>query len=93
MILHTFLKSLGDTASAVADTLKSKGIRGRRGSRCHCPIAIAIYENCSLRVRISSHAVNSDDSDGLRLACLLDYPAVHDFICRFDNGYYPGLEW
>lgn len=100
--IEALLAGLGDTADAVADSLRAKGIKGNRDDGCECPVANLIYAEVE-----ESHGGNWSDSAGgwfVSGAYIrtpdgdIDPPrAVTEFIEAFDNGsgdiWSEGHEW
>lgn len=101
MKLSDYLKSLGNTADEVAESLRRQGIKGIKASTCKCPILNAIYTAIpdywsGLRIvngskygdHWSYYASLDDDQ-----ICDPTLPQpVMDFIGKFDEGGYPDLE-
>lgn len=80
------LATLGDTEDAVAEHLRTLGIRGvpREGKKC--PIYNFLCANGVPVYRVDSSYIDFDDG-------WLDSPtAVCDFIDAFDGGAFPELE-
>lgn len=96
-----YLKSLGDTAEQVAESLRSHGVKGVVASKCHCPILNAIYKACPdywSGLEIVNGSKNGDHwyytatlDDAQIMDPDLPQP-VMDFIGEFDSGKYPDLE-
>lgn len=102
MKITDYLASLGDTPEEVAESLRKQGVKGKKKSKCHCPILNGIYQACpdywpGLRIVNGSKLSNGswsyyatlDDSQIMnpRLP-----QSVMDFIGAFDAGEYPDLE-
>jgi hypothetical protein len=82
------LNDLGDTSAQVAQTLRTKGIKGRAVGARSCPIfnylKILSYRSAGVTQNYIA------DEEGLPLVGTT--PAVHHFIADFDRGLYPDLE-
>jgi hypothetical protein len=88
-----YLRSLGDTPDAIADTLAQLGVRGEPDDPFACPLVVALTDHSGLG--IDEVSVTQDGIEwGYRgayewaptpLACAA-------FIARFDEGHYPDLE-
>ncbi len=106
MRLNEYLKSLGNTADEVADSLRQQGVKGIKESHCHCPILNAIYKAIpdywpGLRIVNGSKRVWVDKKEhwsycATLSSCQIIDPTlpqpVMDFIGEFDHGKYPDLE-
>lgn len=87
------LAHLGYTARQIAKTLVAAGIRGRRQSMGHDPVANYLRRHGYTPVAIF---VN-ETGDGLTINAgvwvdIAAPPAVVEFVRGFDDGEYPGLE-
>lgn len=87
------LAYLGFTARQIAKTLVELGIKGRRQSMGHDPIANYLRRHGYTPVAIF---VN-ETGDGLTINAgvwvdIAAPPAVAEFVRSFDDGDYPGLE-
>lgn len=87
-----FMESLGDSSSAVAESLRVLSVKGFTDGRgCMCPIAVAINIHAKgwggIRVSSNGYASYND--------CQIMDPqstqAVKDFVKDFDSGVYPDL--
>lgn len=102
MLVSEYLKSLGETPDAVAASLRAQGIKGKKGSRCLCPILNGIYKACPDYWSGLQIVNGSKDKDGnwhycatLNDAQIMDPhlpQPVMNFIGNFDEGKYPDLE-
>lgn len=88
------LTALGDTAPAVAVSLKAAGITGRHGSATSCPIANYLIGQADLSLdRAYVGCLTVQFRIGSLLAHL-DTPAgPSEFIKAFDRGEYADLEY
>jgi hypothetical protein len=88
------LQLLGGTSDSIAATLKEKGIKGKRGSSCNCPIANYLRKQGFVGVSVSrweiDAAVGEWGVDALTVTTHTSNP-IHFFINRFDDGNYPEL--
>lgn len=80
------LEGLGGTADEVAAALAARGVTGRRGESCRCPIAALLSRESGVAVTVGVATVSSDGRP-----CELP-PACREFVRRFDLGMYPSLE-
>lgn len=89
------LQSLGHTASQVAQSLYSRGIKGRRRSTCDCPVANMITRLGVTTVQVSRvHAVYVIPGVFPMPVLSVRLPSVvGDFVKNFDAGDYPDLEY
>jgi hypothetical protein len=101
MRIGDYLKSLGNTADEVAESLREQGIKGVKLSKCHCPILNAIYKACpdywsGLRIvngnKCGDHWHYSASLDDCQIMDPSLPQPVMDFIGEFDSGKYPDLE-
>lgn len=101
MRVSDYLKSLGDTAAEVAESLRQQGMKGLRGSSCKCPIINAIYKACpdywsGLRIvngrKVGDHWYYHADLNDAQIMDPTLTQAVMDFVGEFDGGKYPDLE-
>jgi hypothetical protein len=77
------------TGDDVADHLRSKGIKGKRGILETCPLAEFAISCGAKEVQVDNQGVSFLSAIGpLRHAS----SAVQEFVVRFDNGDYPDLE-
>lgn len=91
--IEVMLAGLGDTADAVADSLRAKGITGLRDNGCNCPIARLIQDEVPEAAR---PAAEWDDQTGMWFVGLAHIrtpagdidvsPPIAEFIEVFDNG-------
>lgn len=90
MNVEQAIAALGDDVNSVVKTLQEKGIRGKRGSSCDCPIA-RYLQACGLE-EASVCATRAFDvgmgEDGVYLLP----PHVQQFIGMFDQQRFPQLE-
>ncbi len=102
MEINEYLSSLGNSADEVAEALRKQGVKGKRGSKCSCPILKGIYKACPnywTGLEIRSGQVRDDGSwyyhaslnDSQIVDPTLPQP-VMNFIGGFDSGKYPDLE-
>jgi hypothetical protein len=100
MRISDCLKSLGNTADEVAESLRKQGIKGIVASSCHCPILNAIYTACpdywsGLRIINGSKHGDHWSYTATLNDCQITDPTlpqpVMDFIGEFDSGKYPDL--
>jgi hypothetical protein len=82
------LNDLGDTSAQVAQTLRTKGIKGRAVGGRSCPIFKYLKSFGYHGAGVTRDRVT--DEKGNTLAGTT--PAVHNFISDFDQGLYPDLE-
>lgn len=87
------LARLGDTAAAVAASLRAAGAVGPRGSHVFCPLAVYLYRVTGSCLQVDNNQVwlvdeNGDMSNANRI--WLPY-GVREFVVAFDNGYYSEL--
>jgi hypothetical protein len=86
-----FVKSLGSTADEVAESLRRLGVKGRRRSRCECPIAVAVNKHApgwgGIRVSGSGYLSYND----VQIMDPQTTSAVQAFVRAFDDGSYPYL--
>lgn len=104
MKISDYLKSLGNTSDEVAMSLRAQGIKGKRTSKCHCPVLNGIYRACPdywSGLEIFGGAPDSKiGSKHHYYATLQDSQimdpqlpqAVQNFIGDFDLGKYPDME-
>lgn len=86
--LEAFLASLGASADEVADTLRSKGVRGLPCAPGACPIARAIERDLGSPGRCGvSHAWTEDREDSVAMP-----EPVAEFVKAFDRGRYADLQ-
>lgn len=81
------LEDLGGGPDQVADSLRKRGIRGRIGDPCRCPLARYLESEWFPGARVGMNRISWDTSD-------FDdgYPqAAHRFRRLFDAGEYPDL--
>ena len=81
------LDALGETADRVADSLRRKGIKGRKTKPTACPIANYLIKELELDlVIVSPQRVEFVD----RSFQIINFPdPIVDFIYNFDNNKYP----
>jgi hypothetical protein len=92
--VHKYLQSLGNSADAVAATLRSQGLKGRPVSASRCVITVAVQKKFpSLKMfSISQHsftlgAKSRTRDENRRPGGHLETPeAVRQFISKFDTG-------
>lgn len=84
--MASLLEELGGTADEVAAALAARGVTGRRGESCHCPIAALLSVRAGVMVPTATMTASASGR-----ACELP-PACRDFVRRFDLGMYPHLE-
>jgi hypothetical protein len=82
------LNDLGETSAQVAQTLRTKGIKGRAVGARSCPIFNYLKSFGYHGAGVTRQHVT--DEEGNTLAGTT--PAVHNFISDFDQGLYPDLE-
>lgn len=102
MSVNQYLTSLGASADEVAESLRQQGVKGRRCSKCSCPILNGIYKACPnywTGLRITGSGKKKDGSCSYYASlndCQIMDPtlpqAVMDFIGNFDEGKYSDLE-
>jgi hypothetical protein len=88
-----YLRSLGDTPDAIADTLAQLGVRGKLDDPFACPLVVALTDHLDLG--IDEVSVTHDRIEwGYRGAYewIPTPPACAAFIARFDEGHYPYLK-
>ena len=90
------LTGLGLDSDQVADALRAKGIKGRRGSECLCPIAIylgrTVRDIHEVEVQEGELFVQFDGSDGGTESVFVPTPdAIALFVRHFDRGVYLDL--
>lgn len=90
MRLEESLQSLGDDADAVASNLHRAGVRGVKGSRCECPVAVWLGRQGFRWPSVDDSAAYVQE-DGGDVRAYLPIP-VYQFVDRFDRGRYPLLE-
>lgn len=91
MSVYDRLFSLGDSADQVAETLASRGCKGRRGSSIWCPVARFLKHYWPAR----RWHLYKGWSASSRLGETHEYAVprpVAEFPELFDRGYYPYLE-
>lgn len=88
--LHAELVALGDTADAIADRLRAKGIKGLQQDDYRCPIAHLIRTLGVEEVAVCENAIQFLDNDcyGVEIATP---EAIEQFIQNFDGGMYLDL--
>lgn len=88
------LRALGDDADAVAAALEAKGVRGRRGDSCACPLAGLLSGGAAPgeRPEVVVGATRAYLRRGHGRQELILPLACADFVRRFDLGLYPRLE-
>lgn len=102
MHIREYLTSLGNTPEEVAESLRKQGVKGKKKSRCLCPILNGIYQSCpdywpGLRIvngykrPNGSWSYHATLNDAQIMNPTLPQP-VMDFIGAFDTGAYPDLE-
>jgi len=79
------LSDLGNTMDAVAATLRTKGIKGRRRSTCSCPVAKYLLSLGFVGVTVGDEVWVGDTMQRTP-------EAVCEFIATFDGGGYPDLD-
>lgn len=90
--VRQYLDQLGDTADAVADNHRARGIKGRRGDGCHCPLAVGIrqaFPDVNVfgigTYKAAAYALLDADVS-------VELPtAVTEFVKRVDDGVYLDL--
>lgn len=95
MNINEYLKSLGETSEAVAQSLMAHGIKGIVRSPCACPIINGIYKSCpdywpGLMIMGDNKYYSATLNDLQIMDPKLPQPVV-DFMKDFDNGKYPEL--
>ena len=101
MNINEYLKSLGESADEVAESLRKQGVKGKLRSRCHCPILNGIYQACpsywpGLQI-VDSRA--REDGQWSAYATLNDSQIMNptlpqpvmNFVGLFDMGHYADL--
>lgn len=100
--IEKMLAGLGDTADAVAESLRARGLSGDRGDGCNCPVAMLVRVEFE-EARESNGAewcTNGAAYQGMRkwfvCSTFIETPestvcplpeAVEEFIRMFDDGY------
>ena len=88
----SYLESLGSTSDAVANSLRTMGIKGNRALCYSCPIATVLARQFPLyrfRVRPSTVGVMRYNCDPL-FSVSTPRP-IMDFIVQFDHGVHEEL--
>lgn len=88
------LRALGGTTVEVAASLETKGVRGKKGSACLCPIAMYLKWQISTAAHyhVSPGRISAYQGGGAPpVEVPLMYPFPH-FIGMFDQGLFPQLE-
>jgi len=86
-----FLRSLGDTKEAVAESLRRLGVCGYRDDSLECPIANALREHAEIpfnakHIRVLGDRITYENTDFIvHSACNTPKP-VKDFIKSFDKS-------
>lgn len=96
--LQRALASLGLTPDAIAASLESAGVRGKRDNPCDCPLAKWLREQGFVNPVVSAGGVKAtvyddeveDDQDGIYVE-ITQTNARTAFVHRFDEGKYPAL--
>lgn len=83
--IREWLEELGSTADEVAASLESRGIRGRRGSATHCPIAKYLQQRAVRSALVGADTVHVDPGLGLPYVDVRTPNAVADFVAKFDQ--------
>lgn len=85
--LQELLNSLGNSPEEIAETLKSKGIKGLRKKPCWCPISMVIWDEFRVRSSVRDIYIWINASD-----FSIDTPKpIRDFIRKFDSGEFEEL--
>jgi hypothetical protein len=90
----TALAALGDTETAVADTLRTAGAHGFRCSMSRCPIAnyLTSHDDLGLIAAfISAEGITVVTPDGTDTDFIIPSPAVAAFVTEFDRGEHADL--
>jgi hypothetical protein len=96
--IDRMLLGLGDTADAVADSLRARNLSGLREDGCHCPIANLI--RAEFEAAREGHGArwqpggDTDEGDWFVCSTTINTPdgnfipprAIAEFITAFDNG-------
>jgi hypothetical protein len=89
------LAELGDTADEVAESLRNRGIGGKRGCGDRCPLANFLCRETGVS---DAEVTDQDISVAAKGdifhsgAYFLATEPIHDFVTAFDAGRYPLLE-
>jgi hypothetical protein len=86
--INKALNDLGETSAQVAQSLRTKGIKGRAVGARSCPIFNYLQSFGYQGAGVTRQHVT--DEEGNILAGTT--PAVYNFISNFDQGLYPDLE-
>ena len=81
--LEVELAALGDSSEAVANALRSMGIKGRRRETCQCPLANYLRNISGEKIRVGYQTagfVESNDRSAIRMP-----NACQNFIYNFDT--------
>src|SRR5262245_52409739 len=93
--IQSLLASLGAMAGEINARLRAEGVRARRLSTSfENPIVRYIYRHLDIGGRLDiplGNSVLTIAREGTWLSITLPDP-VHDFLDRFQDGYYPQLE-
>lgn len=80
-----------DTADEIGKFLGAEGITGRIAKSTHCVIAEYIYQGIGQRVEVQTTSLVFRSA--LQSEFVFHSDAMKEFICEFDEGGYPELEW
>lgn len=96
VIVRNYLESLGNTPDEVHQTLKDKGIKGRRASASRCPISNAVHQHVKMDTYVThtdTLVVDPELSPDVNDRNLVVNPwPVAEFIAAFDLRQYPDLD-
>lgn len=89
--VNATIAALGDSADQIAATLDAKGIRGRRGRACDCPVARYLLTSIPdlNGVYVSSGSIGAYTKTVS--VEMYTRPGLVAFIVAFDDGAYPQL--
>lgn len=93
--VREYLLSLGDTPDQVAQTLQAQGIKGRRGSSCFCPLAVALnnrYGESAQAFVSHTDVMLYDGPESANNYLVVNPLQIADFVEAFDRGIYPELD-
>jgi|ERR1019366_1141658 hypothetical protein len=91
------LESLGDTSYDIFHKLEALNIKGFKINVCNCPISNFLKKNGCSYVEVFATRVNYTFKNGVKGAIQFinidNGSQIADFICDFDYGKYPLIEF
>jgi len=91
--VKAYLSSLGTTPNEVAESLKQKGIKGKKCNSYYCPIAWSLHHKYpGSYVAVGGTSTYLALSNGGERVDVIHSECIEKFILMFDIGSYPFLK-